>query len=147
MKKAFLYCAVVIPMVWTFHTIKAQSKDPKPNITETAIVKEVYDGDTIVVEVTKKYRVRMLDCWAPEIRTKDAEEKKKGLQSRDFLANILHVGDEVLVEVPTTRNFEDSTTLGRVLGYVWKDLDNDGKLDNVSETMVKQGFATKDKQQ
>jgi endonuclease YncB( thermonuclease family) len=124
--------------------VLARDHPPSPSITELAKVTEIYDGDTIVVEVTKKYRIRMLDCWAPEIRTKNTEEKEKGLQSRDFLASILKVGDEVLVETPTTRNFEDSTSLGRVLAYVWKDVDGDGKLDNVSEKMVEGGFATKE---
>jgi endonuclease YncB( thermonuclease family) len=116
--------------------------NPKPNITEQAIVKEVYDGDTIVVTVTKEYRIRMLDCWAPEIK---GIEKSEGLKSKEFLETMLKTGDEVLVEIPTTNRIQDSITFGRFLGYIWKDLDNDGAYDNISEQMVKNGFATKEK--
>lgn len=110
-----------------------------------AVVKEVYDGDTIIVAVTKEYRIRMLDCWAPEVKTKDKEEKARGIASRDYLRSILKDGDEILVEVPMTDRFEDSITLGRVLARVYKDLDGDGKPDNISEEMVRNEFATKEK--
>jgi len=118
---------------------------PRPSITDHAIVKEVYDGDTIVVEITKQYRVRLLDCWAAEIHTKDLTEKESGVKSRDFLRSLIKEGDEVLIEIPTTKKFEDSISLGRVLAHVWKDVDNDGILDNISDKMVQNGFATKNK--
>lgn len=146
MKNRILVCGLVlIPLVFLVGVLYGQSKSPYPNTTEAATVKEIYDGDTIVVETVKQYRIRMLDCWCPEIRSKNVEEKKKGLQSKDFLANILKEGDEILIEIPTTKRFEDSTSLGRVLAYVWKDVDGDGKLDNISEKMVESGFATKEK--
>lgn len=112
------------------------------NVTELATVKEVYDGDTIVVTVTKEYRVRMLDCWAPEIT---GDEKEDGLKSKQFLESILVTGDEVFVKVPTTNRIQDSITFGRVLAYVYKDIDGDGEVDNISEQMVENGFATKEK--
>lgn len=113
-----------------------------PNVTELATVKEVYDGDTIVVTVTKEYRIRMLDCWAPEVT---GDEKEEGLRSKQFLESMLVAGDEVFVKVPTTNRIQDSITFGRVLAYVYKDIDGDGEVDNISEQMVENGFATKEK--
>lgn len=123
----------------------ALADEPIENLTTKATVKEVYDGDTIVVTVTREYRIRMLDCWAPEVKTRNIEEKEKGIASRDFLRNLLQQGDEVLVQIPLTSRFGDSMTFGRVLAYVWKDIDQDGKLDNISEIMVRDGHATKEK--
>lgn len=133
---------VINVMLASLALLYAVGDNPKPNITEQAIVKEVYDGDTIVVTVTKEYRIRMLDCWAPEIK---GIEKSEGLKSKEFLETMLKTGDEVLVEIPTTNRIQDSITFGRFLGYIWKDLDNDGTYDNISEQMVKNGFATKEK--
>lgn len=133
---------VINVMLASLALLYAVGDNPKPNVTEQAIVKEVYDGDTIVVTVTKEYRIRMLDCWAPEIK---GIEKSEGLKSKEFLETMLKTGDEVLVEIPTTNRIQDSITFGRFLGYIWKDLDNDGTYDNISEQMVKNGFATKEK--
>ena len=111
-------------------------------LTELATVRKVYDGDTIVVTVTKEYRIRMLDCWAPEVT---GAEKEEGLKSKEFLESILVAGDEVLIRIPTTNRIQDSISFGRVLGYVYKDVDGDGRVDNISQRMVASGFATKEK--
>lgn len=144
--KLFVAGLTLISVIILAGVIHAQSKNPYQNLTEKAVIKEVYDGDTIVVEVTKLYRVRMLDCWSAEVRTKDKKEKERGIEAKNFLGTLLKEGDEVLIEIPTTNKFEDSISLGRVLGYVWKDVDKDGKLDNISEKMVQGGFATKKKE-
>lgn len=114
----------------------------KTKIVEEAKVISVIDGDTIKVSVTKEFNVRLLDCWAPEIT---GPNKDSGLNSKRYLESILKSGDKIIVEIPTTNRFEDSVSLGRMLGYVWKDLNNDGKDDNISENIVKSGFATKTK--
>ena len=31
-------------------------------------VLDVHDGDTVTVEVKRTLRIRLLDCWAPELR-------------------------------------------------------------------------------
>ena len=127
---------------FSFSAGVSSPEEISPNVTELAAVKEVYDGDTIVVTVTKEYRIRMLDCWAPEIT---GDEKEDGLKSKQFLESMLVAGDEVFVKVPTTNRIQDSITFGRVLAYVYKDIDGDGEVDNISEKMVENGFATKEK--
>ena len=60
-----------------------------------AIVDRVVDGDTIDVtidlgfKVWKKMRVRMEGINTPESRTRDLEEKKRGLAAKDRLKEIL----------------------------------------------------------
>ena len=60
-----------------------------------AVVDRVVDGDTIDVtidlgfSVWKKMRVRMEGINTPESRTRDLEEKKRGLAAKDRLKSIL----------------------------------------------------------
>ena len=64
-----------------------------------AIVNRVVDGDTIDVtidlgfSVWKKIRVRMEGINTPESRTRDKEEKKRGLAAKDRLIEILEFND------------------------------------------------------
>ena len=63
-----LVTAIATNLFWV---IAAANNPPEQNLTTSAVVEEVYDGDTVVVSIQKEIRVRMLDCWAPEVRTKD----------------------------------------------------------------------------
>ena len=100
-----------------------------------AVVDRVVDGDTIDVtidlgfKVWKKMRVRMEGINTPESRTRDLEEKKRGLAAKDRLKNILEFNNNecilkvsgvgkygralatVLVESLSPLNKEDSITL------------------------------------
>ena len=64
-----------------------------------ALVDRVVDGDTIDVtidlgfKVWKKMRVRMEGINTPESRTRDLEEKKRGLAAKDRLIEILKFND------------------------------------------------------
>lgn len=104
-------------------------------------VTRVLDGDTLEVEVRRTVRIRLLDCWAPETRTRDLEEKQRGLAAKRALTELVH-GAEVVVEVPIEGDakFGDAMSMGRVLGRV--------RLEgaDVSEVMVSAGHATKEKE-
>ncbi|MAB65325.1 MAG: hypothetical protein CL662_00650 [Bacteroidetes bacterium] len=100
-----------------------------------AIVDRVVDGDTIDVTIDlgfktwKKVRVRMEGINTPESRTRDKEEKKKGLAAKDRLVEILEYNNNecilkvsgigkfgraiaiVLVESLSPLNGEDGITL------------------------------------
>jgi micrococcal nuclease len=100
-----------------------------------AIVNRVVDGDTIDVtidlgfSVWKKMRVRMEGINTPESRTRDLEEKKRGLAAKDRLKEILEFNNNkcvlkvsgvgkygralatVLVESLSPLNGEDGITL------------------------------------
>ena len=100
-----------------------------------AVVDRVVDGDTIDVtidlgfKVWKKMRVRMEGINTPESRTRDLEEKKRGLAAKDRLKSILEFNNNncvlkvsgvgkygralatVLVESLSPLNGEDGITL------------------------------------
>ena len=101
-------------------------------------VVQVYDGDTVVVEIRKRVRVRLLDCWAPEVRTKDAAEKKRGNASKANLQALLPEGSDAILHIPGSVDIGRSLTFGRFLGHMWSDAED----DNVSVQQVAAGHAT-----
>lgn len=120
------------------------SEADAPPIGWTVQVKivQVYDGDTVVVEIRKRVRVRLLDCWAPEIRTKDKDEKKKGYESKGHLTNILPDGSDAVLHIPGSVDIGRSLTFGRFLGHIWADVEG----EHVSAQQVAAGHATETKQ-
>ena len=127
----------------------------------------VLDGDTIEVNVTRvsilgitvsadhisrTVRVRLLDCWAPETRTRDLEEKKRGLAAKAYMEELV-LAEEVHVEIPIEKNakFGDSMSMGRVLGRVFlphiviAEAVDGLETGEVAVAMVAAGHATKEK--
>jgi endonuclease YncB( thermonuclease family) len=112
---------------------------PSPGLTIDGQCVRVIDGDTIVVETKTQYHVRLLNCWAPESRTKDSEEKQRGMASKNRLIELAG-GKRVRVSIPLSGELGDSITMGRVLGRAWLD---DGR--ELSTLMVAEGLATEKK--
>lgn len=112
---------------------------PQPGITARCVVTNVVDGDTVDVELRIPARVRLLDCWAPESRTKDADEKKLGLAAKQNMV-VMADGRHGVVFIPTgaAHSVADVLTLDRILGLVWVD----GEDDDLSTRQVEQGFAS-----
>ena len=100
-------------------------------------VVRVGDGDTIDIiidlgfSLTKKERVRLAGIDAPESRTTDLEEKKMGLESKEFLTRRLN--DCVNLKVKT----EKDGKYGRMLGWIYC-----GET-NINEEMIYRGYAWK----
>lgn len=118
---------------------------PQRGLTTEAVITRVIDGDTVEVQpMLPVMRIRLLDCWAPETRTKDAAKKAAGMDSKNHLKRLLADGQRVLIEIPGNQNLDDTLTMGRVLGRVWIH-DNAGQLQNVSELQVNAGHATETK--
>lgn len=115
------------------------------SLTINGKIKDVHDGDTVTVSLTKEFKVRLLDCWAAELKDEDVQERIKAEKAKNFLASMLKVNDEVSIEIPIYDSLEKSLTFGRVLAYIWKDLDGDGHKENISEEMVEHNHATKHK--
>lgn len=104
-----------------------------------AQVVSVYDGDTLTVQpLPPKINIRLLDCWAAEIRGKVPEEKERGIKARDYLRSLLKDGDIVRVQVPLTSRLTDAITFDRVLARVWSSEGADASI-----AMVRSGHATK----
>jgi len=118
---------------------------PPLGLTMDGQVIRVIDGDTIVVRSYVEYHVRLLDCWAPESRTRDLEEKGRGLKSK---ARMIELASEkaVRVNLPhSSADLTELTTMGRVLGRVWLIEDGSPEDLDLSSRMVLEGFATKTK--
>ena len=82
-------------------------------------VTRVVDGDTVDVDIDlgfgmvyKKQRVRMKGIDTPESRTRDLEEKKFGLASKEFLKAQLYGQEIELVS-------HDKGKFGRILGELF----------------------------
>lgn len=111
-------------------------KRPPAGWTTQATVTRVLDGDTLEVEITRKLKVRLLDCWAPEKR------EAAGPASTANLKRLIGDGEITLMVPVRSSKVEDVWTFGRVLGYVWSKADADW---SVNEQQVRQGHATKEK--
>lgn len=107
-----------------------------------ARVVDVIDGDTIEIEISRRARIRLLDCWAPETRSRDADEKAAGLVAKDYLESVAD-GEHVVVTIPieADKRFGQAMSFDRILGRV--ELVNRGR--DLSEIMVESGHATKTK--
>ena len=101
-------------------------------------VKRVVDGDTVDVvidlgfDVAYSSRVRLYGIDTPESRTRDKDEKARGLISKDFLKSWLDKGDVVI----RTRK-DKKGKFGRVLGEMV--VDN----ININELMIEEHHAVK----
>lgn len=104
----------------------------------------VIDGDTVDVRFgSLVFRVRLVDCWAPEkiARGGDQFEKELGLQAKAAVELWLPKGSEVRVDVriDVDGDFGDWLTFGRIVGRL--------TFDNVDigEKLIEYGLAAKTK--
>jgi len=107
-------------------------------------VDRVVDGDTIDAyidlgfDVSIKKRIRFMGIDTPESRTRDLEEKARGLAAKDRLKAILEGADEIQLCSHGVGKY------GRCLGELHVDM-LDGKkcltLENVNELLIKEGHA------
>lgn len=81
----------------------------------------IIDGDTIVVDIDKGFddwkknqRIRLLEIDAPEVRTRDLEEKARGVAATEHLRSLIK-DKELIIHTVTTDGF------GRWLAYVYVD--------------------------
>ena len=102
--------------------------------TYKAKLDRVIDGDTVDAnidlgfEITIHKRIRLAGIDTPESRTRDLEEKARGLASKDKLIELLGDGNFVLES-------KEVGKYGRVLGTLHID------DMNINDTLVKEGFA------
>lgn len=113
---------------------------PPLGLAARAVVTRIIDGDTMDVMLMLPVRVRLLNCWAPEIT---GIQKPEGLAAKEQLEKMAPLGSRVRVQVPTgdADALGDVLTMGRVLGNVWREGDD----ESLSELMVAAGMATTEK--
>ena len=101
-------------------------------------VKRVVDGDTVDViidlgfDISYSSRVRLFGIDTPESRTRDKDEKARGLISKDFLKSYLDKGGVVI----RTRK-DKKGKFGRILGEMIVD------DTNINELMIEEHHAVK----
>lgn len=130
------------PIVPIADPISVAPACPAPGITLDGEVVRVIDGDTVVVRSAVEYKVRLLDCWAPESRTRDLAEKQQGLKAKHRLEE-LATAKPVRVHLPAAGDLEEMLTLGRVLGRVWVLENKEPAPADLSSIMVSEHLAAK----
>ena len=116
--------------------------DTLQKYTYNVEVKRVVDGDTVDVIIDLgfntyiKRRIRMFGINAPESRTRDLEEKKRGLAAKDKLKE--HIKDSKIV----MRSWGKGK-YGRVLGELFTEEDSEFGLIhmNINQALIDEGHA------
>jgi micrococcal nuclease len=107
-------------------------------------LERVVDGDTIDalidvgfdIWIKKRIRFSGIDTW--ESRTRDLEEKKKGLAAKDRVIDLL---TKVSSKPGLFRiKSEGVGKYGRVLGQIYI-MDKDGNQWDINETLINEGHA------
>ena len=103
---------------------------------------KVVDGDTVDALIDcgfstfKKERVRLYGINAPESRTRDKKEKKRGLASKARLKELIKEGkNEFIVETMIDKKGK----YGRLLGELFRDVDTERSYNDM---LVSEGHAT-----
>ena len=101
-------------------------------------VTRIVDGDTLDVDIdlgfsTKltKQRIRMLGIDTPESRTRDLEEKVRGLLSKQYLLDTCPIGSTIRLRSHGKGKF------GRILGEIFTP---EGEV-SVNQQMCDEGYA------
>jgi len=111
--------------------------------TYKADVIKIIDGDTIDVNIhlgfnviLYKQRIRLMGIDTPESRTRNLEEKERGLLSKAYVENKCPVGSTIMIESLDRGKF------GRILGNIWAANEEDAHADNtINKKMILEGFA------
>ena len=108
----------------------------------------IIDGDTVDAvidlgfDVSVHKRIRLAGIDTPESRTRDLEEKERGLASKARLVEMLKGGEFILES-------KEVGKYGRVLGTLFIEKETDDNLTsepqimrvNINETLVREGYA------
>ena len=114
--------------------------DKDPYIYRIRSVHKVVDGDTIDADIDLGFdisltkRIRLAGVDTPESRTTDANEKKYGLQSKEWLKHKVENAEHILIKT----ELPDSTEkYGRIIGHLFV---NDQE-SSLNDQMIVEGYA------
>jgi micrococcal nuclease len=108
-------------------------------------VDKVVDGDTVDVtidlgfDILHKIRVRLYGINTPESRTRDLEEKKRGLAAKDRLYELImscFIDDNFLI-----LETKEKGKFGRYLGNLIRKTKEDTPELNLNQQLVTEGHA------
>lgn len=110
--------------------------------TYKCTVTKVIDGDTIDVDIQLgfnvilyKQRVRLYGIDTPESRTRNLEEKARGLLSKQYVLDNAPVGSTITLESLGKGKF------GRILGNIWSGGEEINPDTSINKRMCLEGFA------
>ena len=99
----------------------------------------IIDGDTVVANVDlgfevelKAQKIRLYGINTPESRTRDKEEKKRGLEAKWRLTELLGTGEFYLES-------HDKGKYGRILGVLYQT--DDFSIRSINQILVDEGHA------
>ena len=109
-----------------------------------ATIRRWVDGDTVDLDIDLGFgiiyanqRVRLFGIDAFESRTRDLQEKQKGLAAKDFVNRMAHVGTQV-----TLRSKKDGKgKFGRILGEII--IDTPEGQQNLNTLLTFEGHAVR----
>ena len=121
--------------------------DKDPYIYRIKSVLKVVDGDTIDAsidlgfDISLEKRIRLAGADTPESRTTDANEKKLGLEVKEWLKKKLEGQTDIIVKT----ELPDSTEkYGRILGHLFigdKEIFAVNKKKSINQQMIDEGYA------
>ena len=104
-----------------------------------ALVKYVYDGDTITTDIDlgmhawiHDEKIRLARINTPELR---GDEREQGLRSRDYLRELID-GKEIFLQTIK----DDKGKYGRYIAEIWLE-QTPNEWVNVNDLLVEQGYA------
>ena len=114
--------------------------DKDPYIYRIKEITKVVDGDTIDADIDLGFdisltkRIRLAGVDTPESRTSDANEKKYGLESKEWLKHKVESAKNILIKT----ELPDSTEkYGRIIGHLFV---NDQE-SSLNDQMITEGYA------
>lgn len=109
-------------------------------------VTDVYDGDTITVDIDmgmgiwqRDVRIRLWRVNTSEVR---GEEREQGLATRDFVRGLILDRDILLRTILDKRGQDRTGKYGRLLGEVLVEEDESGRMINLNNLLLEKGLAT-----
>ena len=111
-----------------------------PYIYRIRSIHKVVDGDTIDADIDLGFdisltkRIRLAGVDTPESRTADANEKKYGLESKEWLKKRCENAKDILIKT----ELPDSTEkYGRIIGHLFIN----GEETSLNNQMITEGYA------
>jgi micrococcal nuclease len=111
-----------------------------PYIYRIRSIHKVVDGDTIDADIDLGFdisltkRIRLAGVDTPESRTADANEKKYGLESKEWLKKRCENAKDILIKT----ELPDSTEkYGRIIGHLYIN----GEETSLNNQMITEGYA------
>lgn len=112
-------------------------------IYEAKVVR-IIDGDSVVVDIDMGFdqwmvnqNIRFTDIDAPEIRTRDLEEKARGYAAKNFVEDHLYIGQTVILDSRKYRSAEGK--YGRIIGDLWFEMSDGWK--NLTQMLLESDLA------